>query len=52
MDNNKDINDSVQVRTKAPFSKAANHTYAVIARTGNVNKFQKQTNNERSSRDH
>ena len=52
MDDNKDENGSVQVRKEVSFSKAANRTYAVIARTGNANKFKKQTNIKRSIRDH
>ena len=41
MNNNEDKNDVVQVRKGVSFSKAANRTYAAIARTGNADKFQK-----------
>ena len=41
MDDDKDKDDIEQVRREVPSSKAANRTYAAIARTGNADKFQK-----------
>ena len=44
MDDDEDKNNVVQVCKEVSFRKAANRTYAAIARTGNADKFQKTIN--------